>query len=59
MKYLKTFEAYTNVIPKAAAIQDELTLMDKSVDKELSEEEISELEEDIEEEVKKKPSLKK
>jgi hypothetical protein len=56
MKHLKTFEAYTNVVPKAVGIEQKLTLMDKSVDKELTEEEKEELEEDIEQELKKKPT---
>lgn len=57
MKYILKFENYTAApIPKAVSIQQEMTLMDKSVDKEITEEEKEELLKD-EEELKKKEKL--
>lgn len=50
MKYLKTFENFTSTIPKAVAVEQEMTLMDKSIDKEITDQEKEELLEDEEEE---------
>jgi hypothetical protein len=56
MKYLQTFESFTNTVPKAVAIEQETTLMDKPVDREITEEEKKEL---MEEETDKKDKKKK
>ncbi len=45
MKYIITFEAYKNQIPRAVQIESETNLMDIPVDKDLTEEETKELEE--------------
>ncbi len=49
MKYVITFEAYKNQIPRAVQIESETNLMDIPVDKDLTEEETKELEESEEE----------
>lgn len=49
MKHILTFENFTSV-PKAVAIEQEMTLMDKPLDKEIAEEEKKELLKDEEEE---------
>ena len=59
MKYIITFENYTTPIPKAVTIEQESTLMDKNIDKEITQEEKKKLiEEDKEEEIKRKKSVK-
>ena len=52
MKYLKTFENFTSIIPKAVGIEQEMTLMDKTIDKEITEEEKEKLVEDDKKEEK-------
>ena len=58
MRYLKTFETFTNNLPKAVNIENETSLMDKTVDKEVSEEEQEELEKEEKSEKSEKDNIK-
>jgi len=59
MKYLNTFENHVAPISKAVIIQQQASLMDKTINKEITEDEKEKLiEDDKEEEIKRKKRIK-